>query len=156
MRDSLSKNKMERDWGRQPALTPAHMCALSGTLYTQRDKRNADGKWEEETREDQEEKRKSKEFKLELKCKRDLHRVCLSNSLYLRGYKVKDFFKNIKPTTGLSIFWSFPFTYLRVIFKNSWFHYWNMFLFCHLCASIWSSWTHKNVSDSWSKLWSFL
>lgn len=45
-------------------------------------------------REDQEEeKRKREEFELELICKRDLQRVCLSNSLHLQGYKEKDFFK---------------------------------------------------------------
>lgn len=52
-------------------------------LYSQRDKRNVDGKWQEETREDQEEKRKSKEVELELICKRDLQGVCLSNSVHL-------------------------------------------------------------------------
>jgi hypothetical protein len=58
-------------------------------LHTQRNKTNADEKWQKEIREDQEEKRKGKESELELICKDDLQRAWLSISLHFQGYEVK-------------------------------------------------------------------
>lgn len=107
MRDPLSKKRVSLL--RRTAivdLSPHNVYKLA-CLHTQRNKTNADEKWQKEIREDQEEKRKGKESELELICKDDLQRAWLSISLHFQGYEVKwDFFLIRKPISGLSVFLS--------------------------------------------------